>query len=241
MNEIETLLGMELPEDAKKLLNTVKDGYGKLNEANSEMIKTIEAKERANTEAFNDRKSLREQIKELESGKSKDNDKSTQEKLDALNKEWSDKLQTVVGERDAIKTDMLNKTKFDDFNSLNVASLLPSDWDKAKVDTAMNAIKTLVLDGLVHDGSAWVYKSNDVTTINVGTGKPMTLSDKFDEVKSSGAIDMFLASGSNSGANVPPQGGNANVTKKFADYTGAELASIRANNPSEYEALKQTR
>ena len=241
MNEIETLLGMELPEDAKKLLNTVKDGYGKLNEANSEMIKTIEAKERANTEAFNDRKSLREQIKELESGKSKDNDKSTQEKLDALNKEWSDKLQTVVGERDAIKTDMLNKTKFDEFNSLNIASLLPSDWDKGKVGTAMNAIKTLVLDGLVHDGTSWVYKSNDVTTINVGTGKPMTLSDKFDEVKSSGAIDMFLATDANSGANIPPQGGNTTVTKKFADYTGAELASIRANNPSEYEALKQTR
>ena len=207
MDELKTLLGMDLPDEAKELLNTVNTNYGKLNDANTTLITSIETKERANAEIINDRKELREQIKTLEDSKVKTDDKSIQEKIDKLNQDWTEKYQAKDTELSAIKTDILNKSKFDEFNGLNIAKLLPSDWDDNKASFAMDAIKSQVLANTVHDEQlGWVYRENDVTLHNAGTGKPMTIADKFDSIKSSGTIDMFLADTSNSGGGKTPSG-----------------------------------
>jgi hypothetical protein len=226
MEELKTLLGMDLPEDAKKLLESVNTAHLALTDANKTMVDTIASKENANAELIQARKDLKAELQELKDSKSKTDDKSVQEKLDALNAEWNEKYQGVVGERDTIKTDMLNKTRFDEFSKLNVASLLPSDWSKEQVAMAMSTIENQVLGNTIHDeAQGWIYKDGDVTMLNGKTGKPMTIEDKFNSIKESGAIDMFLASGSNSGGGTPPSGGNAPVTipKNLTPAQKAEL------------------
>jgi len=243
MKELETLLSMDLDENTKKLLNAVNDGVTKLNNANSEMVRTIESKERANADLIEDRKDLRAKYKELEDTKSKTDDKTVQEQLDAINASWLEKYQALEGDFNAVKTEAINKTKHDEFTELNVGTLLHKDWSDIQKKTAMTTIKTLVLDGATYDETAgWVFKENGVTITDTTTGKPLTISGKFEQVRSSGAMDMFIADSSNSGTGETyNQNNGGGVVKKFADYTGAELAQIRANNPAEYDALKQTR
>lgn len=226
MKQLETLLGMDLPEEAKELLKAVNDGYKSVTDANATMVETIASKENANAELIQARKTLKEELQEVKDSKSKTDDKTVQEKLDALNAEWNDKHQAVVNERDTIKTDMLNKTKFDSFNALNVASLLPSEWDKSQVAIAMSAIENQVLSGATHDEvNGWVYKDNEVTTLNPTTGKPLTIAEKFESVKSSGAINMFLADKASSGSGeVPNVNGAKNTTTANKDMTPSEKA-----------------
>lgn len=198
---------MDLSDEVKELLKTVNSSYTKLNEANEEMVKTIESKERANAESFEDRKRLKQELQEAKDNANKTDDKTIQEKLDALNAQWNEKYQAKENELVTIKTDMINKTKLDEFNSLNIAKSFPSDWDDAKVAVAMEAIKGQVLANTIYDeqSKSWVYRNGDVTELNRETGKPMTIGDRFNQVKASGAIDMFLADTSNSGGGSNPK------------------------------------
>jgi len=225
MKQIELLLGMDLPDEAKELLKAVNDGYKSLTDANATMVDTIASKENANAELIQARKDLKAELQEVKDNGSKTDDKSVQEKLDALNAEWNEKHQAVLNERDTIKTDMLNKTKLDEFNSLNVASLLPSEWDKPQVAIAMSAIESQVLGNVTHDEAmGWVFKDNGVTKLNPATGKPMTIAERFDEVKSSGAINMFLADGANSGGGTPPNVGATQTTSTDKPLNPAQKA-----------------
>lgn len=60
-------------------------------------------------------------------------------------------------------------------------------------------------------------------------------------VTESGRYDKYLAgTGSAGGGSLGNTGAGA-TTKKFNEYTGAELKAIKDNNPADYERLKATR
>lgn len=224
MDELEKLIGMDLPDEAKALLTTIKTSHTALTEANKTMVDTIASKENANAELIQARKDLKTELQEVKDSKLKTDDKSVQEKLDALNSEWNEKYQTLAGERDTIKTDMLNKTKFDEFGSLNIASLLPKEWSKEQIAVAMGSIENQVLGGATHDDTqGWVYKDNDVTRINPTTGRPMTIAEQFESVKSSGSINMFLADSANSGSGTPPNVGGASNNTEVGKLSATEM------------------
>lgn len=235
MKELETLLSMELDENVKELLNAVNSSYTKLNEANAEMVKTIESKERANAESFEDRKRLKQELQEAKENANKTDDKTMQQKLEALNAEWNEKYQALASERDTIKTDMLNKTKFDEFNGLNIAKLFPKEFNEAQTKIGMDTIQNTILNGTVFDESSnsWVYKENGVTRINPTTGKPFTISDRFAEVRDTGAFNMFIAGNTNSGGGTNPNGSTQTMTPLNKDMSYAEKAKAMQEMGSE--------
>lgn len=74
------------------------------------------------------------------------------------------------------------------------------------------------------------------------SGDNVTSLDELKKViTESGRYDKYLAgTGSTGGDSLGNKGAGA-ATKKFNEYTGAELKAIKDNNPADYERLKATR
>ena len=215
MNELEQLLGMDLPTDVKELLNTVKANTSELTKANEAFTELVKTKDRANLEISNDRKELRSQIKILEDAGVKTDDKSVQEKIDKINLDWSEKFKAKDNELNTIKTDMLNKSKFDDFNELQIK--LDPSMNEARTAYEMNNIKNAVMQGREYDedSKSWVYKNDGVVDINPLTAKPITLQERYTNLTGSGVFDGVLFDGeANSGGGRAPNSSNGTPSAK---------------------------
>ncbi len=79
---------------------------------------------------------------------------------------------------------------------------------------------------------------NENGAVNVTGDGVNSIEDLQKSVKESGRYDAYIAGSSASGGGSTGQGSTGVATgKKFEEYSGAELAAIRKENPAEYERL----
>lgn len=242
MNELEKLLGMELPDEAKALLEKVKESYKKIEDANENFKNTIESKDRANSEAFEDRRRLREELAKTKEDAANGGNKDNSEQIEALKQAHESKYKELETQYNGLKTQVAEEKRINEFNALNIAAKLPKEWGENQVGVALRAIQREVLDGSVYDSESGTWGYDGALKYDSGTGNPLTIEGRAKALIESGAFDIYLAGQEGSGGGTPPSSNNGGGgPKKWGDYTPAELSQIRQDNPNEYERLKQTR
>ena len=99
----------------------------------------------------------------------------------------------------------------------------------------------LIKNGATYEDGKIVYKKDDGSTEYNAAGTAKTISDKLSELKSNPNFSGMFKPDVRSGGDAPSNNKGGTGTKRFADYTGAELSALRASDPQAYEALKETR
>ena len=82
------------------------------------------------------------------------------------------------------------------------------------------------------DNIAYVIDGSPERNAN---GRPLTISDKIEELKTKKPF-FFKAVGQ--GGSGQHHNGGGNAGKKFSELSGHELVALRRENPAEYERLK---
>jgi hypothetical protein len=242
MNELQKLLGMDLPDEAKGLREKVKSSYTQLSDANVNFKNSVESKDNAISEMTEQRNGFKTQIANLKEEVANGGNKDNSEAIEAVRKAGDTKYLELEERYKGLQAKNQETSRLNQFNGLNIASNFPKDWDEKQVDFAKKAIQREVLDGSVYDdeSQAWGYK--DALKYDGQTGSPLTIEGRYKSMEASGAFDMFFTGKQGSGGGTPPNtvnsGGGA---KKFSDYNAQELVEIKNSNPAEYERLRETR
>lgn len=178
-------------------------------------------------EALDKLKAHKEEFRTLEEAKAKsDGDNETLRRI--AEEREAEKRQAVEDERKRY-SDLLNMTKkekIDNFVNDLVAELKPADATKAK------HLKTLLKASYEFD----VDIEKGAYTV---TGESVASADDLKRIVT-GSDDyayLLAGSGASGGGSTGSKGAGA-PTKKFHEYTGAELVEIKRNNPEAYERLR---
>ena len=102
MEELKTLLGMDLPDEAKSLLEKVNTAYTEKSEAVTNFMTTIESKTNAIAEITEQRAKLKEQLAEAKAGNGGNKDNGN-EQIEKNNAEWQAKYGELEQQYNGIK------------------------------------------------------------------------------------------------------------------------------------------
>jgi predicted nuclease with TOPRIM domain len=179
-----------------------------------------------------DRLAAREKLKELEKEKQRLAEDAAKKSgdVDSLEKSWKEKFDSIVAEKDQelIKyQQMVSQMTVGSTATSLAAELFGEDAE---------TLKYLVEKRLsyeVKDGEPQVRVLDENGKLSA-----MTLDDLKNEFKNSKRLAKFVV-GSRASGSGPPGAKPGGSTKKFSEYTGAELKALRSENPQEYDRLKK--
>lgn len=171
-----------------------------------------------------ERKEAKERLAALEKEREEGEKKRLEEKQE-FEKLWRGEQESrtkLAGELDALRKSISDKERNE--TALKIATSLTRDTARAEL------LKKEALAFVVHtpDGVKIQGQDGDMTAEQLGA----YLAKQY----------PFLVDGNqSSGGGAAPGRSGGGATKKFSDYTGAELSAIRKENPAEYDRLLTTR
>lgn len=209
--------------------------------ANVEEIGKLENK--AN-EAIEGRNKVKEKLREIT--KAAGVDELTVDVIDDLkSKQGDDKL--IAKHKEEIDTyakrieeiESGYKSKLGDANSRYQGVLIDRELTKlgaslGLADGAMDDVVSHLKQHATIDGDNIAYVIDGSPERNAN-GRPLTISDKIEELKTKKPF-FFKAVGQ--GGSGQHHNGGGNAGKKFSELSGHELVALRRENPAEYERLK---
>lgn len=150
--------------------------------------------------------------------------------LEALEKSWQEKLDNSLAEKDQ------ELTKYQQMVSQMTVGSTATSLAAELFGEDAETLKYLVEKRLsyeVKEGEPQVRVLDENGQLSA-----MTLDDLKNEFKNSRRLAKFVVGSRASGAG--PAGKKTGAgTKKFSEYTGAELKALRSENPQEYDRLKK--
>lgn len=228
MNELQELLGMDLPDEAKALLSKVDTSVKQLTEANENFMSSIESKDNAIAEITAERKELRSKVAELkesQGGRNKDNS----EQIEAINAEWKEKYGALETAHNGLKTQVAESERLKVFNDTVIPKLSFPDWytDEHKAK-AIKAIQNDVFEGSVYDNGEWGYGEAGKLHFDTNTGKPLSIEGKALSLLDGGAFDIYIGGKQGSGGGSQPNSGGGNNSAKVMSRSNFESLSPNA-------------
>jgi DNA repair exonuclease SbcCD ATPase subunit len=114
------------------------------------------------------------------------------------------------------------------------------DGERIRTEVASKIVNELTRDSgkarhLLRDALEFVHMTPDGVKINGPDGEAWDANKLSDHLK---ATNSFLIDGSGAAGGGASGGGGDGVTKKFNEYTGAELKSLRESDPDKYNRLR---
>ena len=209
MEALKTLLGMDLSDEVKALLTTVSTETEQLQEANTNLLKSIDSKDNANSDAFKDREKLRTEIAALKEEIAIGGNKDNGEQIEAITKAHEEKYNDLQTRYDGLNDKVSQADRLSAFSSLNIAAKFPKDYTEAQIEFANKTIQREVFEGSTFDkeNGTWGYGEAGRFELNALEGKPYTIESKAKELLARGSFDMFLAGNQGSGGGTPPNSG----------------------------------
>jgi flagellar biosynthesis/type III secretory pathway protein FliH len=150
--------------------------------------------------------------------------------LEALEKSWQEKLDNSLAEKDQ------ELTKYQQMVSQMTVGSTATSLAAELFGEDAETLKYLVEKRLsyeVKDGEPQVRVLDENGQLSA-----KTIDDLKEEFKNSKRLAKFVV-GSRASGPGSPGGKPGSGTKKFNEYTGAELKALRADNPQEYEKIKK--
>lgn len=228
--QLETLDGLN---DEAKNLYTEKDGVFVLDVSGLPVQEDLTGLKSKVEELLAEKKAEKEkrEAAEAEARKAAEEKAKKSGDVEALEKSWNEKF---------TKRETELQQQIDGLN----ASIQSLTVDKE----AMAIANSVAVEGssevlLPHIKSRLAVEERDgkhVTVVKDADGKAsaLNLDDLKKEISENKAFAPLIVGSRASGGGASQSNGGA-ATKKFSEYTGAELSDIRAKNPAEYERLKQ--
>lgn len=102
-------------------------------------------------------------------------------------------------------------------------------------DKALDMVMSHLQEGATIEDGVVVYKDGDATIRN-GAGRPIGVAERMEQFKADESNSFLFKPTIDGGGGA--KGNGATGTKKFSEYTGAELTELFRTNPTEYQRIK---
>ena len=233
MDELKKLLDMDLSDEAKALLAKVNANVTELNVAKNDAIESLRSKDNAISEMTAQRAELKSKVSSLTEEVANGGTKDNGEQIEALTNAHNSKYGELEEQYKGLQAKVSEASRNEQFNSLNIASNFPKEFDESQISFAMKAIQREIFEGSVYDesNSSWGYLEDGKPVYDT-MAKPMTIEAKAKMLMEQGAFDMFLAGRQGTGGGGKPNAGNAQPTGKTMPRS--QFESLQPAQQSEF-------